>query len=218
MKNRGKHDFRHRRGPPGGDPDDSDDFGLPGGPPGRGPPRGGLPGPPEGGGLLNWQPRYPRGGPPGPPVGPPGGGPPGAGPPGGPPPRNTGNNRNQDDGFKFDLKIKTNEVPTWDGDDNSILKWLDKTNHLAYRNLQVYRELGLIVPLRLTDCMARWFHALPDLMQQEIQQNWGMFRLAISSHFMNQQWFDKVKGRILHMRYQQKGHKKEFPTNYFYHK
>jgi len=184
----------YRRGLPGGDPDDSDDFGPPGGgPPGRGLPRGGLPGPPKGGVLPNWQPRYPRGLP-GPPAGPPGGGPPGAGPPGGLPPRNAGNNRNQDDGFRFDLKIKTNEVPTWDSNDNSILEWLDKTNHLAYRNPRVYRELGLIVPLCLTDRTARWFHALPDLMQQEIQQNWGTFRLAISSHFMNQQWFDKMKG------------------------
>jgi len=116
------------------------------------------------------------------------------------------------------LKIKTNKVPTWDGDDNSILEWLDKTNHLAYRNPRVYRELGLIAPLHLTDHVARWFHALPDLMQQEIQQNWGPFRLAISSHFMNQQWFDKMKGQILRMRYRQKGHKNEFPTNYFYRK
>jgi len=100
--------------------------------------------------------------------------------------------------------------------EDSILEWLDKTNHLAYRNLQVYRELGLIVPVCLTDCTARWFHVLPNLMQQEIQQNWGMFRLMISSHFMNQQWFDKMKGQILCMRYQQKGHENKFPTNYFY--
>jgi len=33
---------------------------------------------------------------------------------------------------------------------------------------------------------------------------------------MNQQWFDKMKGRILRMRYRQKGHKNEFPTDYFY--
>jgi len=162
--------------------------------------RGGPPGPPEGGGLPNWQPRYPRGGLPGPPVGPPGG-PPGMRPPGGLPPRNAGNNRNQDDGFRFNLKIKTNEVPTWDSDNNSILEWLDKTNHLAYRNLRVYRELGLIAPLCLTDHAARWFHVSPNLIQQEIQQNWGTFRLVISSHFMNQQWFDKMKGQILCMRY-----------------
>jgi len=35
---------------------------------------------------------------------------------------------------------------------------------------------------------------------------------------MNQEWFDKMKRQILCMRYQQKGHENEFPTNYFYHK
>jgi len=86
----------YQRGLPRGDPDDPDDFRLPGGLPRRGPPRGG---------------------PPRPPTGPPGGGPPGMGPPGGLLPRNTGNNRNQDDGFRFNLKIKTDEVPTWDGNE-----------------------------------------------------------------------------------------------------
>jgi len=33
---------------------------------------------------------------------------------------------------------------------------------------------------------------------------------------MNQQWLDKMKGQICCMRYQQKGHKNKFPTDYFY--
>jgi len=61
-----------------------------------------------------------------------------------------------------------------------------------------------------------WYYMLPNIIQWQIQQNWGMFKLAISSHFMNQQWFNRMKGWILHMRYWQNGHKNKFPTNYVY--
>src|SRR5258706_274315 len=33
---------------------------------------------------------------------------------------------------------------------------------------------------------------------------------------MNQQWFDRMKSRILFMRYHQKGHKQEMPSDYFH--
>ena len=35
---------------------------------------------------------------------------------------------------------------------------------------------------------------------------------------MNQQWFDRMKARILRMRYRQKNHESEMPTDYFHHK
>ena len=214
--------YHHR--PPGGNPNDLDNSDDSNGPPGRGPPGGGPPrGPPD-----NHDP-WRFGGPAGP-YGPPGGGPPGGGPPGGGPPGGSppGNHRHPNclpvdafgtnDGFKFEKKIKISDIPEWDGNRDTILEWLDKLNHISYRNQNIYYDLGIIAPLRLTDAAQRWFNALAPHIQRHIQQDWGEFKLAISTYFMNQQWFDRMKSRVLRMRYRQKDHEHEMPSDYFHRK
>jgi hypothetical protein len=189
-------------GPPGGDPndpDDDDDNGPPGGgPPGRGPPGGG-----PGGNPNPWRPRFP-GGPYGAPGGAPPGGPPGGGPPHGggggwpPNPRQPRQPQNPpDDGFKFNKKLKISDVPTWDGNTDNILNWLDEVNHMSYRNQRIHNDLGIIVPLRLEGTAKNWFHALDPQTQNQIQGSWGDFKLALTTYFMNQQWFDRMKMRVL---------------------
>ena len=64
--------------------------------------------------------------------------------------------------------------------------------------------------------MKHWFHALEPQFQQQIQQSWGKFKLAISTYFMNQQWFNQMKACVLCMRYCQKGYKQEMPSDYFH--
>ena len=63
-------------------------------------------------------------------------------------------------GFKFEKKIKLTDIPEWDGNGDTILDWLDKLNHISYRNQNIYYDLGVIAPLRLTDATLRWFQAL----------------------------------------------------------
>jgi len=209
-------EFNHWR-PPFGDPDDPDDDDDD-----NGPPRGGPPNNPgnNGGGWHPQRPGRNHGFPGG---GPPDGGPPGGGPPGGPfGGRHHNNPRNprqqQDNGFKFEKKIKISEVPEWNGDTDKILEWLDDLNHLSFRSPRVHEELGMIAPLRLTGSAKAWFYALEPITQRTIQRSWADFKLALSTYFMNQQWFDKMKGKILRMRYQQKGHESETPSDYYHRK
>ena len=82
----------------------------------------------------------------------------------------------------------------------------------------MYNDLGLIAPLRLTDAAQRWYYALEPSWQRYVQRDWGSFRLAVSTYFMNQQWLDKMKGRIYRMRYRQRGHESETPSDYFHRK
>jgi len=101
---------------------------------------------------------------------------------------------------------------------DTILDWLNQLNHLSYRNQNIYYDLGVITPLHLTGITKNWFHALDPLVQRHVQQSWGDFKLALSTYFMNQQWFNKMKTWILRMRYRQKGHKAETPSDYFHRK
>jgi len=61
--------------------------------------------------------------------------------------------------------MKPNDVPTSDGNSNSILEWLNKINHLAYQNLQVFNQLGIIALQHLTECAMLWFYMLPNIIQ-----------------------------------------------------
>ena len=205
-----------------GDPDDPDDDdqgppgrGPPGGggrPPGRGPPGGSPPGGGRGGpfgqapdpndpnpgnpGANQWMPRRPQR-----PV----------------PPQNQAQGNNQT-GFRFDKRIKLSEIPTWDGNGDTLLEWLNTLNHISSRSLEIFQDLGQVTPLRLTEAAQRWFNALPQRRQFDIQLNWGEFKLALSTFFMTDQWYAHMKSMILRARYRQKGHESEMPINYFHQK
>jgi len=71
-------------------------------------------------------------------------------------------------------------------------------------------------PLWLKGSAKAWFYALEPATQRTIQRSWAEFKLALFTYFMNQQWFDKMKGKILQMRYCQKGHETETPSNYYH--
>ena len=94
----------------------------------------------------------------------------------------------------------------WDGNSETILDWLDKLNHIAYHSHVIFTDLGAIAPLHLTAATEQWFCTLPTHIQHHIQQDWGEFKLALSMYFMNQQWFDRMKGKVLRTHYHQKGH------------
>jgi hypothetical protein len=89
---------------------------------------------------------------------------------------------------------------------------------MSYRNQRIHNDLGVIVPLRLEGTAKNWFHALNPQTQNQIQGSWGDFKLALTTYFMNQQWFDRMKMRVLRMRYRQKGYESETPSDYFHRK
>jgi len=194
------------RGPPGGGPSD-DGSPIGNGPPGGFPPRG-----PPGG-------DDPPGG--GPPRGPAGGGPPDPNDPFGGLP----NLANQQpvrplvvDPYHFDRKMKVTDILEWHGDDDSLLDWLDKVNLLAKRSVQIYNELGFVVPQRLLGRAATWFHTLPQAHKNYAQTNWTHFKTALTTHFMNQTWTDRMKLKALRVRYHQKSNELETPSDYFHRK
>ena len=93
---------------------------------------------------------------------------------------------------------------------------MDALNHLASRSWDIFEDLGQITPLQLTEAAQRWFNALSHRRQFNIQQDWGEFKLALSTFFMTDQWYAHMKSKILRARYRQKGHKSEMPINYYH--
>ncbi|EDR02009.1 uncharacterized protein LACBIDRAFT_310185 [Laccaria bicolor S238N-H82] len=48
------------------------------------------------------------------------------------------------------LKLKVDAIPTWDGNPEGLRRWLLKVNSLAKRSQTVFKQLGTLIPTRLT--------------------------------------------------------------------
>jgi len=48
--------------------------------------------------------------------------------------------------YHFDLKLKPEMVPQWDGNADTLARWLNKINRLADGSTNVHQELGKIIP------------------------------------------------------------------------
>ncbi len=115
---------------------------------------------------------------------------------------------------QFDLKLKTDAIPMWDGNTDTLLVWLQSVNQLSKRSEVVYQQLGEIVPTRFTDRALRWFFSLDRHRQQEIMHDWRSMKRAITSHFMNRAWLEDMKRRAIRARYRERGHDQERPSDY----
>jgi hypothetical protein len=201
-------------GPPGNDPDDDDDD--PDGPHPPHPPSGPPGGFPPRKDPNRGQPH--SGGPPGPP-GPPDSFPGGAAEPNDGKPKKdyiiTGHNKFvHTHETHFDTKLKPDIIPTWNGDDTSIIRWLTQIDELAQRSASVFKGLGDIVPTRFREKAAAWWFSLPSDHRNSVTSNWDSLKKEIRAYWMNQSWIEKAQIRANQCRYRESGHSTKTPTKY----
>lgn len=106
----------------------------------------------------------------------------------------------------FDLKLKFENVPRWDGNTDTIVRWISKVNNLARMSPTVFTQLGAIVLRRLEGTAETWYWSLPIDYRDTIERNWDTLRGCISSYYMNRKWLDKQKARAIRAYYRDQGH------------
>ncbi|KAK0216705.1 hypothetical protein EDD85DRAFT_962097 [Armillaria nabsnona] len=57
--------------------------------------------------------------------------------------------RSNNSGIHFDTKLKMGDVPTWDGNPDTIVTWILKVNDIASMSDSVFKDLGCFIPKRL---------------------------------------------------------------------
>lgn len=119
---------------------------------------------------------------------------------------------------QFDHKLKTELIPEWDGNPDTLARWFQVVNLLSERSEFVYKQLGDIAPYRLTDRAATWFYGLDSIRRREVMVDWGTLKDAIYTHFMNRSWLDKQKRRAMNARYRDSSAPHETPSDYGYRK
>ena len=84
--------------------------------------------------------------------------------------------------YHFDMKLKTEMVPTWDGNENTLARWLEKVGQLANTSPDIYKELGKVVPQRFTNSAETWYYSIPPQDRQTMEQDWGTLKKAIADY------------------------------------
>ncbi len=115
----------------------------------------------------------------------------------------------------FDTKLKMTDVPTWDGNPDTIVGWLRKVNDLGEWSTAVFRELGRIVPKRLTDAADKWYYSLPPAYRLNLERDWDSLRQGIADYYMNRKWWERQKERARVCTYQDQGYTTETPSEYY---
>ena len=116
--------------------------------------------------------------------------------------------------YHFDLKLKPESVPQWNGNPDVLARWISKVNRLANNSPDIRDELGKVVPRRFTDSAETWYYSIPDAERIRLEENWSTLKKAISEYWMNHHWLEKQKLRANRARYRESGHQRESPSDY----
>ena len=86
---------------------------------------------------------------------------------------------------RFDLKLKVDMIPEWDGNPDTLGPWIIKINALSRRSLQIYEQLGELVPIRFRKSAEAWYYSLPEYFRTDSERDWGTMRSTIAGYYMN---------------------------------
>ncbi|KIY68201.1 hypothetical protein CYLTODRAFT_374671 [Cylindrobasidium torrendii FP15055 ss-10] len=111
------------------------------------------------------------------------------------------------------LEIK--EIPTWDGDTDTLFTWIQSMEDLAMINDRSSVRLGRLIPLRLVGHASAWFSIPSGETRRQAMRDWPSMRALLVDHFMTDQWRYRTMHRGDQARYRERGHENETPTDYF---
>ena len=98
--------------------------------------------------------------------------------------------------YHFDMKLKPETVPMWDGNENTLTRWVKKVRQLANTSPDIFWELGKIVPRRFTNSAKTWYYSIAPQNRKPMEQDWGMLKTAIVDYWMNHSWLEDQKFRV----------------------
>ena len=116
--------------------------------------------------------------------------------------------------YHFDMKLKPETVPTWDGNENTLARWIEKVGQLANTSPDIFKELGKVVPRRFINSAETWYFSIPPKNRQPMEQDWGTLKTAIADYWMNHSWLEDQKFRANNARYRETGYTRETPSEY----
>ncbi len=115
----------------------------------------------------------------------------------------------------FDLKLKPDVIPEWDGDPDTLALWILKVNSLGNRSSTIFNQLGQLIPTRLRKGAEAWYYSLPSDHRLAAENSWKTMREIIGGYYMNRTWLDKQKMRARSAHYREANYSQEKPSEYY---
>ncbi|THU95721.1 hypothetical protein K435DRAFT_588146, partial [Dendrothele bispora CBS 962.96] len=106
-------------------------------------------------------------------------------------------------------------VPTWNGDTNTIVRWLNEINDIARYSTDIRTQLGSVIPRRLQGNAKTWYYSLPRKHRDYLEKDWKLLRKAIAEYYMNRKWAEVMRKKANRARYRETGHTRETPSEYY---
>ncbi|THU95218.1 hypothetical protein K435DRAFT_562982, partial [Dendrothele bispora CBS 962.96] len=106
-------------------------------------------------------------------------------------------------------------VPKWDGNMETIIRWINQINDLVRKSPTMYKQLGEVIPRHLEGKAEVWYYSLPLSYCATVEESWSTMRNAIADYWMNCKWFYDQKWKVNRASYRELGHEQETPSEYF---
>ena len=115
---------------------------------------------------------------------------------------------------QFDTKLKLDIIPTWDGNPENLRHWLLKINSLSKQSPLIFKQLGTLVPTRLTGSAETWYYSQSVETHDRIEVDWNTLHAAIGKYYMNCAFLNKQKAHANHASYHDGSNGRETPSEY----
>ena len=122
--------------------------------------------------------------------------------------------RSKRQNLPFRHEIKTGNCSHLGWKWNTLTRWIEKVEPLAATSLDIFKELGKIVPRRFTESAEVWYYSISSKDPQPLERNWGTLKSAIADYWINHSWLEEQKFWANNTRYREAGHTRETPSEY----
>ncbi|KAF9515289.1 hypothetical protein BS47DRAFT_1391815 [Hydnum rufescens UP504] len=78
--------------------------------------------------------------------------------------------------LKFKLKFRPNDLPEYDGSDNSFVAWTEDLDRYAAGSQCMHEQLAFVATMRFTKHADVWWQSLPNMTKAQASQNWDSLK------------------------------------------
>lgn len=111
--------------------------------------------------------------------------------------------------------MKPELIEEWDGNEDTLVDWIEAVNVLAQRSPVAYEQLGQLVPMRLKGRARNWWTSLTRSQRTQASSNWGSLKKEIARYFMTRRWLDRGRIRAQQCKFRDQNAPSESPSEYF---
>ncbi|KAJ7588291.1 hypothetical protein C8J56DRAFT_1050356 [Mycena floridula] len=95
------------------------------------------------------------------------------------------------DEWQLNNKVNTSQVPSWDGDGDTAIKYPVAINNLSKLGWKVVHQMGYILPQKWTGLALAWWNAIPEAQQETMRADIMEMVFGLRGFLLNLEWLEE---------------------------